>query len=78
MKSTICPESGILKMLAGSVPFCTIIGTGKRTSKHFPSFSDKMFLRNNSIQTWFWYIYICWIPREVFQHLPRGPEDVNA
>ena len=35
----------------------------------------------------FWYINICWAPREVlkrspfrlgFQHLPRGPADVNA
>ena len=75
--ASLCPGNGIFKMFASTVPFCAIIGTGKKElfEPFSPKFSSfKTFLCNNNDQTCFTkYINICW-----FQHLPSGPVDVNA
>ena len=59
--------SGVFKTFAGNEPLRAVIGTGKKNfSKHFlPSVRvTKCFY---AIKAMFWYINICWVPREVLK-----------
>ena len=83
---SLCPGSGVFKTFAGNVPFRAIICAGKKNfSKHFLQ-GFRVTKCSNSDQTYFSYTLTS-AHREVFkpspfrlgfQHLPRGPTDVNA